>query len=140
TFAHACRPSTPSFSAHGDPTDEKAFRATTPEDPADCGDCGDGRDVRRHDAVELADPTVVPRAGAHVLADTGPPGSEQAVLGWLPRSTRAAALALAPPHDGALGADDAGRAREVPPRTAERVESVRAVRSPGRTEAVGDQR
>src|SRR5262249_40603248 len=73
--------------------------------------------LRRHDAVELAHASPLWLAAGFLLASGGHLDPEQDSLRRVPRAWRPP-VALAAPHDGTLGTDDAGRTREISPRPA----------------------
>src|SRR6266568_2448898 len=70
----------------------------------------DGIQFCRHASVELADSGAVWMARDQILAGVGGSGAQQNPVWGISRASGTPHV-LAPPHDGALGADDARRAR-----------------------------
>src|SRR6266568_3271158 len=77
----------------------RAFRNTVFDDLYPCGD----------EPMELAHAGAVRLACHHLLAGLGTLDSQQNPLWRIPRRP-ASPLAMAPPNDGAMGADDSGGA------------------------------
>ena len=77
-------------------------------------DCHGYIQPRGHASVELAHAGALRIAHHHLLAGIGSTGPEQSPVR---RISRAAPFwwPLAASHDGAMGTDDAGRTREIPP-------------------------
>src|ERR1700740_3217886 len=88
---------------------------------------GAGAELRGHAVVELAHAAPVRAAPDQLLAGAGPAGAQPLSLWGVPRTLGRHALARA--HDGAMGANDARGAREIPRRHARPLRPLRP--SPG---------